>query len=249
MAITTVATSYWRTNGEIAKYVKFSSAFNDLVDAEVLETLRDFCRDTGIWVEALADISVVADTASYELTIPTTHGDSPELAWMDSVKFKSSGADDDQYRTLKAFTEDDYDRYENGGWEYHEAPEPSKYFVKPTGTSNSVKTLVLYPIPTSASSDGLRCKVACKPAQDATTVPQWIWDDYYRAITLGVCAGLLNMPNKPWSNAEMAMYYESQYNARRDEAYQNAKLGYVKQRPQQIRYPWTGGSRQSIMVR
>jgi hypothetical protein len=95
-----VTISDWNT--EVAKYVKFSSSYATLVTAEVLETLRDFCRDTGIWKEPIADISVVADTATYSLNLPTGNGDSPELAWIDSVKYKENGMDDDQYWTLDA---------------------------------------------------------------------------------------------------------------------------------------------------
>jgi hypothetical protein len=246
MAITTVTISNWNT--EVAKYVKFSSSYATLVTAEVLETLRDFCRDTGIWKETLTDVSVVADTANYELTVPTTHGDSSEIKRFDSVKYKENGADDDQYRTLPAFTEDDKDRYEQGGWEYHTGSQPEKYFGKLTGSSNSVKTLCLYPIPTAASTDGLRIKVACQPSDASTTVPQWIWDDYMRCIAIGTAGNLMNMPNKPWSNAEMSNYYRDQYQARRDEAYQDVKLGLTKERKQQVRMPYTGGSRQSRMA-
>lgn len=225
-------------NDEVAKYVKFQSQYDTLVTAEVVETLRDFCRDTGIWKETLADVSVVADTATYTLTIPTTNGDSPELAWADSVKYKANGADDDQYRTLAPFTEEDMDMYEHGGWEYHEAPEPQNYFF------NHAKQLVLYKIPTVASTDGLRIKLICKPADNSTTVPNWIWDDYQRTITIGTAGALMNMPNKPWSNAEMGAYYHNQYKARRDEAYQNVKLGYTKKR-QGVKFPFFAGSRNS----
>jgi hypothetical protein len=235
-----VTISDWNT--EVAKYVKFSSSYATLVTAEVLETLRDFCRDTGIWKETLADISVVADTASYSLNLPTGSGDSPELAWIDSVKYKENGFDDDQYRTLSAFTEDERDRYDSGGWEYHTAPTPESYMGGPA------KNLILYPIPTAASTDGLRVKVGVKPADDSTTAPQWIWDDYMRCIAIGTAGNLMNMPNRPWSNTEMAVFYINQYHARRDEAYSNVKLGYVKQRKQAVRFPFTGGSRSSIMA-
>jgi hypothetical protein len=225
--------SDWRT--EVAKYVKFQSTYNDTVDSEVKETIRDFCRDTGVWKKTLQRISTVADQATYTLTIPDTDG-AAEVCYIDNVKYKEDGADDDQFRNLEPFTEEETDLYENGSWSFHESPDPYKFF------SNASKQLLLYPIPTVASTSGLLVRVVVRPTDAATSVIDHIYIDYKKAIAVGCAAGLMNMPNKPWSNAEMGQFYQEQYLARRDEAYQNVKSGYTKAK-QQVVIPWCGGSR------
>ena len=225
--------SDWRT--EVAKYVKFQSTYNDTVDAEVKEIIRDFCRDTGVWKITLARISTVADTSTYTLVIPTTDGIT-ETCYIDNVKYKEDGADDDQFRNLTPFTQEEADLYENGSWAFHEAPDPYKFH------SNISKQLILYPIPTVASDEGLLVRVVVRPTDAATTCKDVIYIEYKQAIAIGAAANIMNMPNKPWSNAEMAIFYKAQYLARRDEAYQKVKSGYTKSK-QQVVMPWGGGSR------
>ena len=223
----------WRT--EVAKYVKFQSAFNDTVDAEVKETVRDFCRDTGIWKITLTRVNVVADTAIYTLTVPSTDG-AAEICYIDDVKYKENGADDDQFRTLSPFTRQEADNYDNGSWAFQEAPEPRKFY------SNADKQLILYPIPTVASTAGILPRVAVRPTDAATGCEPLIYVEYKKAIAIGAASALMNMPNKPWSNAEMSAFYGKQYEARRDEAMQSVQSGFNRS-ASQVNIPWCGGSR------
>jgi len=225
--------SDWRT--EVAKYVKFQSTYNDTVDSEVKETIRDFCRDTGVWKQTLTRFSTVADTSTYTLTVPSTDG-AAEVCYIDSVKYKITDADDDQFKSLTPFTAEEADLHINGSWSFHEAPDPYKFY------SNVDKALILYPIPTTAATDGVLVRVVTRPTDAATKCTDSIFIEYKRAIAKGAAAALMNMPNKPWSNAEMGQFYHEQYLSRRDEAYQLVKSGYSKSK-QQVVIPWCGGSR------
>jgi len=228
----------WRT--EVAKYVKFQSTYNAVVDAEVKEVVRDFCRDTGVWTITLTRISTVADTSAYTLTVPSTDG-AAEICYIDHVQYKEDGADDDQFRPLTPFTREEADLYENGAWAFHVSTDPYKFY------SNADKQLILYPIPTTASTNGLLVRVAVRPTDAATGCSPNIYIDYKKAIAVGTAAALMNMPNKPWSNAEMGAFYQGQYLSRQDEAYQNVKLMNTKAK-QQVNIPWAGGSRQRRRV-
>ena len=225
--------SDWRT--EVAKYVKFQSTYNDTVDGEVKETIRDFCRDTAIWKQTLADFSTVADTSTYSLTLISTDG-ACEICYIDNVKYKEDGADDDQFRNLTPFTQEEKDEYDYGNWSYSTAPDPYKFY------SNMDKQLILWPTPTTASTDGVSVRVVVRPTDAATKCPDYIYEDYKQAITIGAAASLMNMPNKPWSNAEMGRFYWEQYLARRDEAYEKVK-GMNTKAKHQVYIPFCGGSR------
>jgi hypothetical protein len=228
----------WRT--EVAKYVKFQSTFNATVDAEVKETVRDFCRDTGIWKQTLTRVSVVADTATYTLSTDSSNG-ACEIAYIDDVKFKKTGADDDQFKTLTPFTRQEADNYDSGSWAFHTSNEPYKFY------SNVSKQLILYPIPTVAATSGILPRVVVRPTDAATGCDPFIYVEFKKAIAVGAAAALMNMPNKPWSNAEMATFYGKQYKARRDEALQSVQTGFNRSKTQ-VNIPWAGGSRSNRRV-
>ena len=223
----------WLT--EVAKYVQFASTYNDTVSAEVKEVIRDFCRDTGAWKITLDRITVIADTATYTLTVPTTNGKS-EICYTDNVLYKENGNDDDQFRHLSPFTQEEADNWQYGSWSFHTAPNPYKFY------SNADKQLILYPIPEDGSTEGLLVRVVVRPTDVSTKVPDFLYNEYKKAIAVGTAASLVNMPNKPWSDAILAKDLESQYLARRDEAHQMVKMGYTKKR-QQVSIPYGGGSR------
>lgn len=225
--------SDWRT--EVGKYVQFASTYNDLVDSEVKEVVRDFCRDTGIWKITLSRITTVADQATYTLTVPTTDGKS-EICYIDNVKYKEDGSDDDQFRNLDPFTREERDDHENGAWAFHTASEPYKFY------SNVEKELILYPIPENASTSGLLVRVVVRPMDDATKCPDFIYIEHKKSIAIGTAGAMCNMPNKPWSDATLGAALWDQYLNRRDEAHQMVKMGYTKKR-QQPKFPWMGGSR------
>jgi len=225
--------SDWRD--EVAKYVQFASTYQSLVDAEVKEVIRDFCRDTGIWKKTLARVTTVVNQADYPMTVPTTDGKA-EICYFDNVKYKENGADDDQFRNLEPFTQEEKDEHENGAWSFHTAPDPYKFYA------DVDKTLILYPIPTVASTDGLLIRVVVRPTDDATKVPDFLYIEHKKSIAIGVAGAMCNMPNKPWSDAALGKDLDNQYLARRDEALQMVKMGYTKKK-MEAKFPFFGGSR------
>ena len=231
MAKTTFAS--WRD--EVAKYVKYQSTYQSDVEAEIKEVLRDFCRDTGVWKQTIADFSTVKDESTYTLSVSQDDG-AAEICYIDHVLYKENGADDTQFRPLTPFTQEEADLYENGAWAYHESTDPYKFH------SNLAKQLILYPIPTIASTNGVSVRVVIRPKDSASDIQTDIFAEYKQAIAIGTAASLMNMPNKPWSNAEMGTFYKMQYKARKDEAYLNVKQGYTKAK-KQVSIPWCGGSR------
>jgi hypothetical protein len=70
------------------------------------------------------------------------------------------------------------------------------------------------PAPGETLRNFVQLELALKPAQDATTLPDAIYDRYREDIEFGARAKLRALPDKPWSNAEVAMALEAEFNRR-----------------------------------
>ncbi len=153
-----------------------------------------FCEQTHLWTLELADISIVADTRTYTLTIPGAQYGKLVGVPKDGVLFKENGEDDDQYSQLSVISEELTDRDEKHGWKYEEAPNPSEFWVDNIDKSQ----LHLRPIPTAASTDGLLVTVILKPLLTTTTVSDFLYDDFRREIGYGALSYLYRMRKMPW---------------------------------------------------
>lgn len=205
----TAAISAFRT--AIGYHAKDVDNETTVLDYATVKCLRDFCRETNLWHEDLADISVVANTSDYTLTLPTTNGDAVELVHVSKVMYKENGADDDQYRPLTPRTRKWLDQWYTY-WEYSTSPQPSMYLVKP----NNVLRLI--DIPTSASTDGLLVHAVMMPGLTATTCWDFLYNKYEDAIALGAASILMGMASKRWYDKELSgvlwvEYEEHKYNA------------------------------------
>lgn len=75
---------------------------------------------------------------------------------------------------------------------------------------------------------GLGVWVALKPLLTATTVENFIYEDYMDVISDGARARLFSMINQPWASAEAALFYKSRYEAFRDKAAGKARTGLTR---------------------
>jgi hypothetical protein len=72
---------------------------------------------------------------------------------------------------------------------------------------------------------GLAVWVALKPTLDATTVEDFIYEDYLEVIADGARGMLFGMAGQPWANGELATYYTKRYQAYRNRAANRKRLG------------------------
>lgn len=72
---------------------------------------------------------------------------------------------------------------------------------------------------------GLAVWVALKPTLDATTVEDFIYEDYLEVIADGARGMLFGMAGQPWANGELATYYTRRYQAYRNRAANRKRLG------------------------
>lgn len=182
-----------------------SMTIDKVPSGEAINAARDacirFCEETHLWTVTLDAIDIVADTQDYDLSIPDT---STLIAVpKDGVYFKEDGEDDDQYANLVCISEEKTNRDENYAWKYDEAPNPAKFWV-----DNIDKQLHLRPIPTDGSTDGLLVTVILKPIITATTVPDFLYDDYRREIASGALSYLFRMKHQPFFDMTQYAFHE-----------------------------------------
>lgn len=72
---------------------------------------------------------------------------------------------------------------------------------------------------------GLAVWVALKPTLDATTVEDFIYEDYLEVIADGARGALFGMAGQTWANGELATYYTRRYQAYGNRAANRKRLG------------------------
>ena len=181
------------------------SAFNDIVLAElpqapsplVVQYARrvaiDFCETTQLYVVDLTAIDVVATTATYSLTAPSSETTPSEV-----VSAYLSGA------PLKMIPVTQL-RRTGTRWAADTA-------VAPTGfTQLDSATVTLYPKPTANATGALSLTATLKPSLTSTGLVAWMANKYYYDLANGIKALLMSMPGKSWSNPEGAKVYAGMY--------------------------------------
>lgn len=194
----------------------------------VRNAAMEFCQETLLWTLALDRISIVADDKDYTLTVPPTQYG--QIVMVDDVKYKTNGADDDQFRTLDPFSKVSENIHSSGDWEWHEATEPGYFYLDENDNTN----LNLYPIPTVASVSGLLVTVCLKPTLAATTVPDFLYNQHLETIRLGVLAYLFDIDGMPWSNPQKAIKRRLEFRAKMNSAKWLKVTGATK-RPLRVR--------------
>jgi len=162
------------------------------IDSAVRSVVREFCTKTLLWVKQLTAINIVASTASYTLTAPSNTA----IVTVERIEINGLYVDPTSQDLLDRSPE---------SWRSETSSQPSSYMV------DAEKVLCLRETPTENITGGLVVWVAVKPTPTTDTLPDFIYDDWYETILNGVVSYLLRMPNKVWSNANGAEYYDSYY--------------------------------------
>ena len=183
-----------------------------------------FCEETFLWTQDLTRITVEATTQSYSLTAPSNS----IIIGVDDVKYKQNGVDDDQFVTLDPVSETQKNLHDSASWKYRTGPTPSGYFA------DKDKNLLLYRIPTVASTSGLLVKVNLKPDRACTTVDAFLYIVHFQAIGNGAKADLFSRRAMPWFDGNLALVHLALFT----NAINNAKplkiSGYTK-RPMRVK--------------
>jgi hypothetical protein len=84
---------------------------------------------------------------------------------------------------------------------------------------------VLAPIPDASKNYDLKMIVALKPLRDASAMDKNVFDDLENVIMHGALQHLLVLPDKNWSDRELATYHAKQYLSKITERRARANLG------------------------
>ena len=90
------------------------------------------------------------------------------------------------------------------------------------------RTFSVYPIPKAADKQSLTLRVALKPTRSATTIDDFIFEEYAETIGHGAITRLALSPGKPYTNPQLAAARNGLYNAGLNVARDRAQKGYVR---------------------
>lgn len=189
----------------------------NFIRQSMLETVREFCRETRFWREDLTAEDVVADTHTYALTLPAD----TEVVDFDDVYYSTK-------RSLKPKTYQQLNDI-NEQWRT-QTGEP--YYYQRVG-NDSVRLVY---IPTANETGAIKARAILQPAFTATTIDDKILDDYDEMILHGTLYRILRIPGKAWSDINLANFYENEFRTKLDEAKSRAVDERTKGNVRTVRY-------------
>lgn len=174
------------------------------VSSEIVRAAVKFCELTGAWVETMTPITVVSGTHTYTIPAPSQG----QVVHIRSLHY------DDFPLLHRAPEELDMERL---SWRTDEG--------KPRWYTQFASTKIrLIPIPDENLTDGLTGEITCKPEMTATQIPDFLFNQYGFGVAAGALASLLSMPNRAWTNPNLAVFYLRQF----DSALAAAKIDAAK---------------------
>lgn len=190
--------------------LEVSTCPEDLALKAVRDTCIDFCDHTNFWQHDLDPITAVANVAEYELDdIPTKTA----LASIVSMTFQGLPV----YPRSREWLDENMP-----SWREQYSTRPDKFLVQQIGYFQ------LVPYPSVTVSDAILVRAALKPSRTATQVYDRIYEDYLDDIANGALGRLLAMQSRPWSNADLALYYKGLYELERGSAKIAVRKGHTQ---------------------
>lgn len=167
-----------------------------LLDQALLQAAQEFCKETVVWQEQLDDIGVRANVGVYDLPLP---------ARTRSVLVVSAMFHD---YWLIARTTRELNRM-IPMWRT-QAASGATYFA-----SDVQGQIILTPVPTTRESRAIKnLRVALMPSNEATDLPDILFDDYRQALKYGALRFLHELPKRDqydWVDPSRVAYFDSMF--------------------------------------
>jgi hypothetical protein len=77
----------------------------------------------------------------------------------------------------------------------------------------NTEEIILFPKPISSLAAALTLKVSLKPSRKSTGIENWLVEKYLDDIMHGALWKLMEMPGKPWSEGNSALYHKGAFDA------------------------------------
>lgn len=164
---------------------------------------EEFYARTLIKRVELADITTVSGTAEYALTLPAGYALAKALhVWLDDGEITPIGMDD---------------RDKLGSAWREETDEPTHFYLP------DLKNIGLFKTPDGVYT--VTVEAALQPSYDATTIDDWVYQQYREGIAHGATARLMSMVKTPWFS-EAAGHHARLFQQAMDSATQAANKGH-----------------------
>jgi len=176
-----------------------------MVDYALLQTAIDFC-ETSLILQVNADpISLRPNVPEYEIAV-----DDDQLLVAQIMEAKIDG------RRLPAVALDlrNTTIWPSQTYEWGDSEVDDPMSIRILGTPEEPATLTL--------------RVALKPKQDASSLPDDLYKHHRVAIGYGAMARMMLQPGKTWSNTPLGSYREKEYAAFRNQAQVDANKGQTR---------------------
>lgn len=153
----------------------------------IRQAVTEFCQRTKAW-QASATITFIADQPEYALTLPAN------TVLVDVVKCLYN----EDSLPISPNTETELDK-RHAGWRQAKAQRPAFYYLP------NLSTIRFVDMPSEAKINAVTLRVSVKPTNGATAFDTELYDQYADALAAGAKASLMLMPNKEWTNPELAL--------------------------------------------
>lgn len=177
---------------------------------EIKNTIIDFCEKSLIIQTTLDPVTAIQNVMDYDLEPPRDRLVVKIMkAWFKGVELEPVSVD------------------EIGSPSWYN--QNADYVVLKSDprmiTQKDTETFSVYPIPGETEPNVLTLQVALKPSRSASTIDDFIFENYAEIIGHGAITRLAISPDKPYSNPQLAMARNALYlaglNVARDRANKN----------------------------
>lgn len=160
-----------------------------LVQRHIILGAIDFCEMSWVWHKDAVPLNIVVDQSKYNLVSPVAN---TEIVQVLVVYVDNENVEVSSWNVLNA--------------NYAKAKTLKGYAI--AYVQDYVEELTLFQIPDVAITNGLAYKVAMRPTRNATTIDDSIGKRYFDGIADAAKARLFEIPNKPWSDGQAAVFYK-----------------------------------------
>jgi len=170
-----------------------------LVTERLGTILTEFCQATKIWQVDLDPLTIIPNVKDIDLCLP----ENTTLVEIRRLVF--DGKTELVAKSIDWLDRDDINWRTKSG-------DPTFY------TNVSRNVIRVSPHPDTVQALKITGRVAVKPTRTATTVDDFLFDDWAETIAAGTKAALLSMPSKPWTSQNEAALFSMQYQTGVNEA-------------------------------
>lgn len=184
-----------------------------VAEHELRRAAQEFFERSRAWLVRLAPIPIVAGT-DY-VTVPVA-----DPAEQSLVRVETGLYDD---KRMDIFTVDGMDDVSVGDWHARVGTPDALVQYQPG-------IVRLCPLPFADATTGLALRVALRPSDAATGIPDELYVKYRKAIAAGAKASLFGYPNKPWSSEPKADKFATMFDELVDKSLYGAARGFGRGR-------------------